>query len=204
MGLNGGQMKNANRPAKDSIISVEPIKSVKDISTIKKSLGDNPRDFALFVVGINTAYRASELLALTVGQVRHLTSGDTLTVREQKTGKKRDVTINKVAYDAIQKLLATIPDAEDSAALFQSRKGGKAITVSTLNNMVKDWCSWCNLSGNFGSHTLRKTMGYHHRITFGTDLPTLVKVFGHATQSQTLHYLCIQEDAVKDAFMREL
>ena len=197
-------MKNANRPAEGSIISVEPIKNVKDITTIKKSLGDTPRDFALFVVGINTAFRASELLALTVGQVRHLTSGDTLTIREQKTGKKRDVTINKAAHDAIQKLLATMPDAEDTTPLFQSRKGGKAITVSTLNNMVKGWCSWCNLPGNYGSHSLRKTMGYHHRITFGTDLPTLVKVFGHATQSQTLHYLCIQEDAVKDAFMREL
>lgn len=197
-------MKNANRPAEGSIISVEPIKHVKDITTIKKSLGDNPRDFALFVVGINTAFRASELLALTIGQVRRLVSGDTLTVREQKTGKKRDVTINKAAHDAIQRLLAIMPDAEDAAPLFQSRKGGKAITVSTLNNMVKGWCSWCNLPGNYGSHSLRKTMGYHHRITFGTDLPTLVKVFGHATQAQTLHYLCIQEDAVKDAFMREL
>jgi integrase len=197
-------MKKTNRPSEGSIISVEPIKYVKDITTIKKSLADNPRDFALFVIGINTAFRASELLALTVGQVRHLTSGDTLTIREQKTRKKRDVTINKAAYDAIQKLLATMPVAEDVAPLFQSRKGGKAITVSTLNNMVKGWCSWCNLPGNYGSHTLRKTMGYHHRITFGTDLPTLVKVFGHATQAQTLHYLCIQEDAVKDAFMREL
>jgi integrase len=148
-------MKNANRPAEGNIISVEPIKNVKDITTIKKSLGDNPRDFALFVVGINTAFRASELLALTVGQVRHLTSGDTLTIREQKTGKKRDVTINKAAYDAIQKLLATMPNVEDAASLFQSRKGGKAITVSTLNNMVKGWCSWCNLLGNYGSHSLR-------------------------------------------------
>jgi integrase len=130
-------MKNANRPAEGSFISVQPIKYVKELTTIKKSLGDNPRDFALFVVGINTAFRASELLALTIGQVRHLTTGDTLTIREQKAGKKRNVTINKVAYDAIQKLLATMPDAEDTAALFQSRKGGKAITVSTLNNMVR-------------------------------------------------------------------
>jgi len=28
--------------------------------------------------------------------------------------------------------------------------------------------------------------------------------FRHATQAQTLHYLCIQEDAVKDVFMRDL
>ena len=195
---------NANRPAKDSIISVNPVKDVKDLTTIKKRLADNPRDFALFVVGINTAFRASELLALTVGQVRQLSPGDTLTVKEQKTGKKRDVTLNGAAHSAIQRLLATMPDATDTTPLFQSRKGDKALTVSTLNNMLKVWCSWCNLPGNYGSHTLRKTFGYHQRVTFKTDLPTLVKVFGHATQAQTLHYLCIQQAEVKAAFMQEL
>lgn len=196
-------MKNGNRPAEGSIIAVEPIRNKKDILTIKKRL-DNPRDFAIFTVGINTAFRASDLLKITVGQVRHLIPGDTLPIREQKTGKERRITLNNVVYDAITKLLATMSDAADSTPLFQSRKGSKALTVSTLNNMVKKWCSWCNLTGNYGSHTLRKTFGYHHRVTFGTDLPTMMKVFGHATQAQTLHYLGIQEDDVKDAFMREL
>jgi len=196
-------MKNTNRPAEGSIIAVEPIRSTKDITTIKKRL-DNPRDYALFVVGINTALRASDLLKLTVGQVRHLNPGDTLPVREMKTGKERRVTLNKTAHNAISTLLSSMPDAADCAPLFRSRKGKEALTVSTLNNMVKEWCSWCNLPGNYGSHTLRKTFGYHHRVTFGTDLPTLMKVFGHATQAQTLHYLCIQEADVKDAFMREL
>jgi integrase len=196
-------MKNANRPTEGSIIAVEPIRNTKDITTIKKRL-DSPRDFALFVLGINTALRASDLLKIAVGQIRHLGPGDTLPIREQKTGKERRLTLNPAAHGAIAKLLATMPDAADDAPLFQSRKGGKALTVSTLNNMVKRWCSWCNLTGNYGSHTLRKTFGYHHRVTFGTDLPTLMKVFGHATQGQTLHYLGIQETEVKDAFMREL
>lgn len=197
-------MKTTNGPAKGSIVSVEPIRSTKDLTTIKKRLAGNPRDFALFVAGINTAFRASDLLALTVGQVRHLNPGDTLPVRERKTGKERRVTLNRAAHDAISNLLATMPDSPDDAPLFKSRKGGKALTVSTLNNMVKGWCEWCNLPGNYGSHTLRKTFGYHHRVTFKTDLPTLMKVFGHATQAQTLHYLCIQDEDVKDAFMRDL
>ncbi|QWV96993.1 tyrosine-type recombinase/integrase [Geomonas nitrogeniifigens] len=195
---------NSNHPAKGSIISVNPIMDLKAIGTIKKILADNPRDSALFVVGINTALRASELLALTVGQVRPLTPGDTLAVREGKTGKERRITLNKAAHDAIQKLLATMPDAEGAAPLFLSRKGDGALTVPTLNNMVKIWCTKINLPGNYGSHTLRKTFGYHQRVTFNTDLPTLVKVFGHATEAQTLHYLCIQADEVKAAFMQNL
>jgi len=46
--------------------------------------------------------------------------------------------LNHGAHDAIAKLLATVPDAAAGAPLFQSRKGGKALTVSTLNNMVKN------------------------------------------------------------------
>jgi len=197
-------MKTTNSPKKGSIISVEPIRNTKDITTIKKRLADNPRDFALFVAGINTAFRASDLLALTVGKVRHLSPGDTLPVRERKTGKERRVTLNNAAHDAIKTLLATLPDPQDDAPLFQSRKGGKALTVSTLNHMVKEWCEWCHLPGNYGSHSLRKTFGYHHRVNFKTDLPTLMKVFGHSTQAQTLHYLGIQDDDVKEAFMRDL
>lgn len=193
-------MKNTNHPTEGSIIAVEPIRNVKHLTTIKKSL-DNPRDFALFVVGINTAFRASELLALTVGQVRHLNPGDTLTVREQKTSKKRPVQLNAPAHEAIQKLLAVMPDAADTDPLFQSRKGSKAITVSTMNNMVKEWVTVPNLPGNYGSHTLRKTWGYHQRVTFKNDLPTIMTALGHSTQRQTLHYLCISDNEVASLFM---
>jgi integrase len=195
---------NTNHPDTDSIISVEPIRNLKDIATIKKMLADNPRDLALFVVGINTAFRAGDLLALTVGMVRNLNPGDTLPVREKKTGKERRVTLNKAAHAAIRDLLATMPDATDDSPLFPSRKGSAALTVSTLNNLVKAWCHTINLTGNYGSHTLRKTFGYHHHVTFKTSLPTLMTVFGHSTQRQTLHYLCIQESAVQDAFLKEL
>lgn len=191
-----------NHPAAKSEISVEPIRSTKYIDIIKKALADSPRDYALFVVGINTAYRASELLALTVGKVRHLQPGDTLTVREQKTNKKRPVTLNKAAHDALQNLLASMPDASDESPLFGGRKGSKALTVSTLNRMVKEWCSWCNLPGNYGSHTLRKTWGYHQRVTFKNDLPEIMVALGHSSQRQTLHYLCIADEEIQDLYMQ--
>ena len=195
---------NENHPEAGSLISVEPIRSVKDIATIKKMLQGNPRDFALFVVGINTAFRASDLLALTVGAVRHLTPLEILAVREKKTGKERRVTVNGAAHAAIRSLLATMPDSADTDPLFQSRKGSKAITVSSLNNMVKDWCAAINLHGNYGSHSLRKSFGFHQRVTAKTDIPTIMTMFGHSTQKQTLAYLGIQADEVRDAYMFEL
>ena len=58
--------KNPNAPRKGSKIKVEPIRSLKDIQLIRRMLQENPRDLALFTIGINTNLRASDLLRLGV------------------------------------------------------------------------------------------------------------------------------------------
>ncbi|MEP1060930.1 MULTISPECIES: hypothetical protein [Cyanophyceae] len=50
--------------------------STTAISRIKKILTDRPRNLCLFTLGINTAYRANELLSLKVGQVKNLQARD--------------------------------------------------------------------------------------------------------------------------------
>ena len=193
---------NLNHPKKGSTIKVEPIKKVKDIQTIKKLLADNPRDFALFTIGINTNLRASDLLQIKAGQVRNLKPNDSFEIKEKKTKKARRVTLNGACIDAIRNLLASAP-FEDSDYLFRSQRADVLI-VPSLVRMVKKWCKAINLKGNYGSHTLRKTWGYHQRVTFGTDLPRLMVCFNHSTQRQTLEYLCIQADEIREVYENEL
>lgn len=198
--------QNPNHPKKGSTIKVEPIRDIKHIERIKCTLADRPRDYCLFVLGINTAYRASELLSITCGHVSKLRPGDILDLRESKTWKYRAVTLNHNAVAAIQVWLAGHPDPADTVPLFLSRTG-RALTVSTASNMVKAWCANAGLSGNYGSHTLRKTWGYHqlrqNRVTKPQMvLPILMHAYGHASQEQTLDYLCIQSDEVADLFMQ--
>ena len=193
-----------HHPEKGDTIKVDPIKSIKDIANIKKLLADNPRNLAIFTLGINTNLRASDILKITVGQVKHLKAGEHFTMKEKKTDKQRTITVNQSVYEAIQKALAIIPDAADSEPLFQSRKGGKALCVPYLNGLVKGWCEDINLKGNYGSHTLRKTFGYIHRTVFNTDLPTLMHMFNHSSQKQTLAYLGIQPEEIKDAYLKEI
>jgi integrase len=109
-------MAAKNHPQIGDKIKVEPIKSEKDIRNIKNFLSNKPRDLAIFILGINTNLRASDLLKITIGQVRHLQPGDHFTIKEQKTGKDRCITINKTVHDAIQALLQNVPDAKRSAA----------------------------------------------------------------------------------------
>lgn len=194
--------RNPNHPEKGSAIKVEPIKSLKDIKAIKKILSDNPRDLALFTIGINTNLRASDLLRLTAGMVRGLKPMDEIEIREKKTGKVRRISLNRAAIEAVQGLLASSP-YQDKDFLFRSQRGD-VLTVPSVHRLVKGWCKAINMRGNFGSHTLRKTWGYHQRVTFGMGLPELMVCFNHSTQRQTLEYLCIQPEEVKSVYANEL
>jgi integrase len=205
MNVNGGNaMKNArnqNRPQKGDQIKVDPIKKRKDIESIKKLLGDDPRNSALFTIGINTNLRASDLLRIKVGQVREIKPGDSIELKEKKTSKFRRVTLNKACVQAIQRLLAS-RSYDDADLLFTGQRG--PLTVPSVHRLVKGWCRAINLRGNYGSHSLRKTFGYHQRVTFGTDIPRLMVVFNHSTQRQTLDYLCIQPEEIRGVYENEL
>ncbi len=195
-------MTNPNHPKPGSQIKVDPIKNLKDIKSIKKLLKDNLRDYALFVIGCNTNLRASDLVAITAGQVRTLKAGDDLVLTEQKTGKERRITLNAVCVAAIENLLGS-QALEDDDPLFKSRKGTQ-LCVQSVHRLVKGWCNQINLKGNYGSHSLRKTWGYHQRVTFGADLPTLMTCFNHSTQRQTLKYLCVQPGELKAIYQNEI
>lgn len=194
---------------KDQEIKVEPIRELEAIAHIKRNLSDHPRNSALFIMGINTNLRASDLLQITIGEVRGVAIGESFYIgKEQKTGKGRTLTMNKSVFEGVRNLLELFsPSAPDSELLFQSRKSGKSgkkIAVSTLSTMVKGWCRDAKIKGNYGSHTLRKTFGYMHRTVNKTDIPTLMTLFNHSSQKQTLDYLCIQPDEIKQAYMFEL
>ena len=202
-----GHTGNSNHPQAGTSISVEPIKRLKDIKLIKSMLKDKPRDYTLFVLGINTNLRASDLLRITIAQVIECGPGYELCLKEQKTGKPRRITLNKAACDAIQSLIAHMKGKlsfSKDAPLFQSQRKGQALTVPSLSRLVKQWCRDANLKGNYASHTLRKTWGYHQRVTFNTGIPELMVCFNHSNQRQTLDYLCIQPEEIKSVYGNEL
>lgn len=196
--------QNMNHPKAGSTIKVEPIKELKDIKTIKKLLTNKPRDLALFTLGINTNLRASDLRRITAGMVRTIERvvAQEIELKERKTGKTRRITLNATVQTALRDLLASRPYA-DNEPIFSGRDGD-ALTVPSIHRLVKSWCKAINLKGNYGSHTLRKTWGYHQRVTFKVELPLLMVCFNHTTQQQTLDYLCIQPEEVRNVYENEL
>jgi len=193
--------ENPHRPFPGSVLKVEPIRDRRAIARIKKMLRDHPRDLCLFVLGMNTAFRANELLSLKVGQVRSLLPGDILSVKQSKTAKFRQVTVNNTVVEAISLHLAANCLMDDEP-LFMGKRG--CLTVPTVSTMVKTWCENAGLKGSYGSHTLRKTWGYWQRMERGTAVPLLMEAFGHATQQQTLAYLGIQAAEIAQIYEMEL
>lgn len=127
--------------------------------------------------------------------------GDDFELKEKKTGKSRQLTLNKSVVEAVQALLAAGQHDDDHTPLFCSQRGNKGLTVPSIHRLVKGWCEEINLKGNYGSHSLRKTFGYQHRIA-GTSIPELMTMFNHSTQKQTLDYLCVQAEEIKSAYLR--
>ncbi len=197
--------RNPNHPKKGSITKAEPIREMADIERIKMNLASSPRDQCYFILGINTAYRANELLSITCGQVVHLKSGDTLNIMQRKTKRYRATTINGPAYKSIQRWLSEHPDPVEQSPLFLSRSGG-SLRVPTISSMVKRWCHDIDLHGNYSSHTMRKTWGYQqlrrNRTTAAQMLlPILMLAYGHTRQEQTLDYLCVQSDEIAKVYL---
>ena len=150
------KMSNPNRPKKGSSIKVGPIKERSAIDRIKQNLANRPRDLCLLRFGLNTGFRANELLSIKVGQVRHLKVGEDFELKLSKTRSYRRVTVNQAVVNAVRDYLTAVP-LSDTDWLFPSSKTGQPLTVSTVSTYVKKWCLDAGLVGNYASHTLRKS-----------------------------------------------
>ncbi|CAM2064253.1 Tyrosine-type recombinase/integrase [Sulfidibacter corallicola] len=191
---------NPNHPKKGSSIKVSPIKDKTAIKAIKDFLAGRPRDLCFFTLGINTAFRANELLSIKIYQVRRLRPGDDFELKLPKTKTYRRVTANRAVVNAIQNLLKS-GHFEDEDWLFKSKTTNEPLKVSTVSKYVKNWCQKAGLAGNYASHSLRKTWGYWQRVGKDVPIPLLMVAFGHSNQSQTLQYLCIQSEEIAGIYM---
>jgi integrase len=195
--------ENYNKPKVGSKITVDPIRRMKDIQAISKLLSDNPRNNLLFVMGTNNGLRTGDLLKLKVGGVKGMKVGDTLIIKEGKTGKRNMLVMNKSIHKSLQIYLEVLKPMDDDF-LFRSRKGSKAVTVQCVNNMVKQWTRTINLRGNYGAHSLRKTWGYVQRTVYGVGFEILCKRFNHSSPTITMRYLGIEDKEVQNILMNEV
>src|SRR5690554_4445376 len=162
---------------------------------MKQALADSPRDLLLFIIGINTTLRISDILNLRVGDV----SGDYIELKEKKTGKTKRIKINKSVKNAVNKLVDKKTNPNDW--LFPSRKGNNPITRVQAWRILNDAAKRAGLDNiRFGTHSMRKTAAYH-AYKSGVDLPTLMRVLNHSSQKETLRYIGIENEQIDEVYI---
>ena len=180
---------------------VEPIKNIKDINKIKQYLlgKKNKRDYCIFVVGINVGLRAGDLLSLKISDVTdRITIFDEVSIKEQKTGKNKTFTLNKSAKEAIKLYLSEQSFIDLNDYLFKSRKGGH-LGVRPLHHIIKSTLKELGIKGNYGTHSLRKTMAFH-RYQNKVPLETIQKMLNHSSSAITLRYIGITKEVITDCY----
>ena len=170
---------------------VHPLKSTADIERMKSAL--QGRDLLLFIVGINSSLRISDILTLKVSDF----NGDHIVLTEQKTGKRKAIRINTAIKDAVATLVPS--DASGDDYLFPSRKGSAPISRVQAWRILNNAASRAGISIAFGTHTLRKTFAYF-AYQHGTDLSLLMRVLNHSSQRETLRYIGIEAENIDDVY----
>ncbi len=183
---------------------VQPIRDKKTIQRMKAILKSRSyRDYALFTLGINSGLRVSDLLNLKVSDVLDDKGKikDRITLREKKTGKAKDFPVGATAKKALQEYLGNTKNLDKEGYLFPSRKKGNgSISRVQAYRILNEAARLAGLEERIGTHTLRKTFGYH-AYRMGLDLSVIQKLMNHSSPGITLAYIGITQDDLDNVYL---
>jgi len=163
------------------------------------------RDLMMFIIGINTALRAGDLLKLTWDNVFDSNGEfrDYTRLKEQKTSKFKNLSYNSACKNVITKYIQEFsPLIQPELHLFASRQGG-TIEVKTACATLKEAATSCGFQFNVGSHTMRKTFGYWFIQNNKNDMTALAKLqelLNHSSQKTTLRYIGLADEETKKCY----
>jgi integrase len=135
---------------------VEPIRDRGQLENMKKYLRERSiRNWLLFILGINSGLRISDLLSLKVMDVR---GRDRIAIREKKTGKAKDFPLSDSCKKAVSEYLSVMELT--NGVLFPSRKvrgssGTGAISRQQAYEAINEAARAVGLTCKIGTHTLR-------------------------------------------------
>ena len=175
---------------------VEPIKNKNDLKKIKKALKSNSqRDYLLFLFGINTGLRVSDILALDIKDVKEK---DFVVLREKKTRKIKQIFLNYRLKKRIKKFVEN--EHNESKPLFSTTFNNRLDRIQAYRT-IKKTCKKVNPSINVGTHTMRKTFAYHHYKQF-KNIAILQKILNHSSPTITLKYIGIEQDELNHFYKK--
>jgi integrase len=192
-----------------------------EVQAITQAFGGRyaARDRALFVTGVKSGFRISELLSLTVGDVYdHGRIVERVTVQRKHMKKKtegRTVVLHPRARDAIGVWLPILAqyvgvekprDIPPGTPLFCSRvrrEDGtrRPIARETAWRILEAAAAAHELTGKIGTHSMRKTFANKVYDHVQHDLVKTQRALGHKNINSTVAYLSFREEDIEAAIL---
>jgi len=171
--------------------------------------GASKRDRALFLLGIKSGFRISELLSLKIGDL--LQAGrmvERVTVARRNMKKRvegRTVLLHPEAKDALAEWFLDLESEGKLSAetfVFLSKKGGNR-PVSRVHawRVLHQAFVDTDLGGKLGTHSMRKTFANKVYDALGHDLIKTQRALGHRNINSTACYLSFREEDIDRAIL---
>lgn len=195
---------------KRNMSTTQPIRDRKQLEQFKeyyKTKRPDYRNYALIILGLNTALRISDILHLTLENVYNGKKVRThITIRERKTGKENRIFLN----DCVRQMLAAYRKVLIKTRMYKSgnpylfpspRSEGQPLSRFQAYRIISAAADGVGIEDTVSCHSLRKTFGYH-AWKQGKDPIVIMVLFNHSSLNITKRYLCLEQDD-KDAVLRE-
>ena len=178
---------------------VEPIKNKKDIEAVEKYLSEKSiRNRLIFVFGINSGLRVSDILGLNIKDVKNKSYVE---IKEKKTGKYKRFPLNKKLQRLINEYLPFREkqySIDEEEALFIGKKH-KRLDRSQVYRFLNKACKDLGININVGTHSMRKSFGFHFYKQYN-DVALLQKILNHSAPIITLRYIGIEQDEIDTSY----
>ncbi len=185
--------------------------SEAEVDLLQRSFGGvyAERDKALFLLGVKSGFRISELLSLCIGDVsQHGRLVDRVTVQRRHMKNQREgrtVLLHPQAKAALATWLLTLQQMSGCTVqtyVFRSRKGAnRPISKVQAWRILHEAVITNELTGKVSTHAMRKTFANRVYHQLNHDLVKTQRAMGHKNINSTVAYLSFVEDEIDQAIL---
>lgn len=156
------------------------------------------RDKTMFIIGLRSGFRISEILSLTIANVTQYDKvANQITVsRSNMKGKhsSRTVPLHPQAKKYLEEYVSTIKNMKPETKLFDFKRQRAHVILKEAFNKAK-------LEGKVSSHSLRKSFASKVHKALGENIFKTQQALGHKSLSSTAHYLSFDSQEINEAIL---
>lgn len=174
--------------------TVKPIKDIsREIRFLEHVKIYEPRINTYWVIARAGGFRCSDVIELKVEDIKRVLKQGYFDFNERKTQKQRKTYIER---EVKQELLEIIEGMQDYEYIIQSGKGvNQPLTQRQMQRLIVKYGARCGIK-DIGTHTPRKTSGYHIYIETG-DIDEVKDFLDHDNLRDTYAYIDVPDERRK-------